>query len=527
MLTFDELATLERSLRGTTVLSVYIDGEVRDPARRSAWRTPLKNELARIRKALRGATHTEREGYRHAVELLRGALRRGDVALGTPGWMGFVTPRRVHLAAPLPVRVPTDARWGEGIRIAPAIRALKEARPVIVAIVDSRSARVYRYVGASLEMSDHLHAVAHLEPPSHMGTAPRRGFHTGTRGRTGAEAAERGLRAGRERMMRELAERVTELAGGEGWVLVGGTPGAAREALAALPAQVVPRAEIVAELPIRSTEAEVARHAAGRASLLRRAEDLRLVREVVERAGAGGLGVLGLAGTRQALESGAAQRLYFTLRLLEDAAAEADVILRLALDHDVRLEEVSGDGAALLDAQGGGIGAALHYAMATPERAVPAGLIAARGRGVMPAARRRPLVRQEAAMPTGKKTAAGTTSRARRESGTPGGGQGRRDIVGESRVYPASAGRTPRGEAEVRTMAAWGQGARGAAGYEDSGGSELVLRGGELLGGLTAGPSGEPTMDIHGGDVPRGLRGRGAAKTAKRPAKKPLRGGKR
>jgi hypothetical protein len=46
-------------------------------------------------------------------------------------------------------------------------------------------------------------------------------------------------------------------------------------------------------------------------------------------------------------------------------------------------------------------------------------------------------------------------------------------------------------------MAAWGQGARGAAGYEDSGGSELVWHKGQLLGGLTAGPSGAPTIDIH------------------------------
>lgn len=136
-------------------------------------------------------------------------------------------------------------------------------------------------------------------------------------------------------------------------------------------------------------------------------------------------------------------------------------------------------------------------------------------------------------MPGRKKTTPRATAKARRESGAPGGGQGRRDVVGESRVYPVSGGPTPGGDAEVRTMAAWGQGKRGAAGYEDSGGSELVLRGGQLLGGLTAGPSGEPTMDIHGGDVPPAARGRRTAKAAKaakppkRGAKKPLRGKKR
>ncbi|MGH7446843.1 MAG: hypothetical protein ACREK1_01215 [Longimicrobiales bacterium] len=67
----------------------------------------------------------------------------------------------------------------------------------------------------------------------------------------------------------------------------------------------------------------------------------------------------------------------------------------------------------------------------------------------------------------------------RRESGLPGGGAGRKDEVGGSGVYPASAGKAPEG-AEIRTPAAWGQGDRGAAGYEDSGESELFFYEAEL-----------------------------------------------
>jgi hypothetical protein len=62
----------------------------------------------------------------------------------------------------------------------------------------------------------------------------------------------------------------------------------------------------------------------------------------------------------------------------------------------------------------------------------------------------------------------------RAESGLPGGGRGRRDEVGGSGVYPASAGKAP-DDAEIRTMAAWGQGERGTEGYEDSGQSELSI----------------------------------------------------
>ncbi len=89
-----------------------------------------------------------------------------------------------------------------------------------------------------------------------------------------------------------------------------------------------------------------------------------------------------------------------------------------------------------------------------------------------------------------------------RESGEPGGGQGRRDEVGDTGVYPMSAGIPEGMHLEIRTPAAWGQGERGAEGYNDTGGSELVMRDGQLLGGLTAGPAGEPTIDIHGGDRP-------------------------
>jgi hypothetical protein len=89
----------------------------------------------------------------------------------------------------------------------------------------------------------------------------------------------------------------------------------------------------------------------------------------------------------------------------------------------------------------------------------------------------------------------------RRESGEPGGGQGRRDDVGGSGVYSRSAENIP-DDAVIRTPQQWGQGERGAEGYEDSGGSELVWREGQLLGGLTSDASGRPTIDTHGGDRP-------------------------
>jgi len=61
-----------------------------------------------------------------------------------------------------------------------------------------------------------------------------------------------------------------------------------------------------------------------------------------------------------------------------------------------------------------------------------------------------------------------------RESGVPGGGAGRKDTVGRSGVYRVS-GPPPPGDAPIVGMSSWGQGPRGAAGFEDHGGSEIFL----------------------------------------------------
>lgn len=74
----------------------------------------------------------------------------------------------------------------------------------------------------------------------------------------------------------------------------------------------------------------------------------------------------------------------------------------------------------------------------------------------------------------GMPSTGGSQGSNQRNSGMPGGGQGRTDEVGGSGVYPAS-GPLPDENAPAQGMASWGQGERGAAGYEDHGNSELDL----------------------------------------------------
>jgi len=92
---------------------------------------------------------------------------------------------------------------------------------------------------------------------------------------------------------------------------------------------------------------------------------------------------------------------------------------------------------------------------------------------------------------------------ARRESGNPGGGAGRIDVPGRTGVYPVSGPEWPSGPAEFRGMASWGQGERGAAGYEDHGESERYLTPeGTLLGAGPVEPAAETEQAPASPDAP-------------------------
>lgn len=65
------------------------------------------------------------------------------------------------------------------------------------------------------------------------------------------------------------------------------------------------------------------------------------------------------------------------------------------------------------------------------------------------------------------------------DSGMPGGGAGRRDEVGKSGVYPVSDMKGASPDAVVHGERSFGQGERGAEGYNDSGSSEISYLGNE------------------------------------------------
>src|SRR5687768_579064 len=149
MLSPSKLNELAHELAGTRVLSVYLETKVTDPAMRNAWRPAL---AAAVRGA-RASVMDDRDlaEFERATAHLEDPQHMPGGAWAAPGWVAFVTAEGARYVADLPVTPPTLAAWRDGPIVAPYMRALKQHRPVIVAVVESGAARIYRYAWRKLE----------------------------------------------------------------------------------------------------------------------------------------------------------------------------------------------------------------------------------------------------------------------------------------------------------------------------------------------------------------------------------------
>jgi hypothetical protein len=368
MLTWQELVELERSLPQQKVLSVYLDGTVRDPAARAAWRRILRNGLTRTRDALRDAPHAEREAFDACVAQLEKAVGPDEVALGSPGWMGFFAAGAEPRVARLPVAVESQVAWGDGLRIAPALGASVAHAPAALALVDARVARIYRLGEEALELLETQRAEAHVGPAEHMGYPPRVGFHTGTRGTAATDEAQRELRAGTEAMLREVAHRLEGIAGRGGCILLGGIPETVAELERSLSERGRERAHRIAGVDVHATPAQLTAMAIAERHVAEQEGALQRVLAVLDRGAAGGKGALGLEATAEALAERAVERVLVTPRFITDHPAEMEAVLRESFAQAAGVELMTGAAAGRLDADGGGVAARLRF---VPARVQP------------------------------------------------------------------------------------------------------------------------------------------------------------
>lgn len=371
MLSHTELSKLEQSLRDRMVLSIYVNGEVADVAARAQWRTALRNELDAIESSLADATHAEREDFAATRKLALETADSFTPGEGAPGWVGFFNPGEVQHAGIVPVPVPTLATWTLGANVAPCIRVLKEARPVLVVVADSSQVRILRYVDRTITLEDTFDREPHVDQPYHMGRPAPQGFGSGTRGRPGADAAQREMRKATDLMLAEAATRIEALAGSDSWILLGGIPVVASALHGRLDKRLSPRASIVT-LDVHANDTTLAGLAREHATRLRAAQDMERIDAVVSATAEGGTGAVGLKDTHRALVNGQVRELYVTTDFVQKHSDEAVVAIRKAFDGGATVEHVAGDAAQRLDAEGG-IAARLRFTLSPNE---PAGAAA-------------------------------------------------------------------------------------------------------------------------------------------------------
>jgi len=366
MLTAPELQDLVRELEGVPVLTLYVDARVTDPAMRHAWRPAMSAALRAERERL--TDDVARAAFDRAARFVEDPMPPLDGAWGTPGWAAFVTADGPRYAAALPVRVPTLAAWRDGPLVSPYLRALKQHRPVIVAVASPRSVRLYRYaLNELVALPDVGLPGDDASSASAKSPSPRGSAYPAARGALDTEHAARRQRAEFQHLATTLAHRLGELAGHDGWILLGGTPMWARLAADALPAELAHRALVSPELDHGDSADAIIRLAKDAATTLRAAQSSAMLNRLLERAGAGGRASAGVPATQRALHARAVDQLLLSPTFVSEQATLAEDVVRAALAQSADVEVLSGDAATQLDDAAGGITARLRFALDGPD----------------------------------------------------------------------------------------------------------------------------------------------------------------
>ena len=368
MLTREGLRQLRDALRRRHVLSVYLDGRVSDPAKRRVWRAWLTSALTAARHGAEGSVG-EAAVFDACCNHLEARLQPIAGALGAQGFVAFISEEGVALAEDLPVPIPNMVQWSVGPWVSPYIHAQKELRPALLAIVGTNAIRIYRYALGSLVPLERLHAHTRIDEAAHMGSMPRPTFHTGTRGETAKDAAQRARNAGTRRMIHELNDRLAHHASSDEWILIGGTHGSAALAMTLLAEGLQQRATIVSRLNLTTPTSMLRRTAATAARKLRRVADDLIVQRSIEDSARHGLGAVGESSTQTALGLDAVQQLLFTSRYMSEHPQACERMTRRALDEGATIEHVAGAAEDHLD-QVGGVAAVLRFAVARPDEPV-------------------------------------------------------------------------------------------------------------------------------------------------------------
>jgi hypothetical protein len=362
MLDRSQLVDLYRSHRDEMVLSVYLDADQHDFAERARWKVALKNGVSGERRRASDPDELDR-ALSQLSEVLDNSDGRGF--LPGRGWVGFATAEERLYAGSVPVPMPDLVRWERGLRVAPYARALKQSRPVVAALVDSRHARVLRYRMGTMRERATLEADTYLGDLTDMNVAKRASTHSGVRGKTGHDAAQNFLEVERDRLLAQVADFVTREVGRDGLLVLGGAP----RAVDALRKELTLGDERIAKVSSLSfdlLDAQILQAVESASSELSLGDHQRLLDRLFEQAGAGGTACLGEEETVRALAERRVDTLVVSDGLREREPDRVDHFHGAAFEQDAAVVEVAHGPGEALEERGGGMGALLRYRIDGP-----------------------------------------------------------------------------------------------------------------------------------------------------------------
>jgi Bacterial archaeo-eukaryotic release factor family 10 len=238
-----EVIRFARLHRGVKTLTIYINGEGPSPAQRARWRVPLRTAVDSARAAVAAAPPAERALFEACVERLMDALPKARRMLGAPGWVGLASEHPDVYIESLTAPVATSVDWLCGARLAPYFTVAGDP-DALLAVVDREHARVYTLAASGLTPLEAIETRPHGDSATHMGTAPKPGFHTGTRGRTAHDASQRNDREAFQRHVSAVVGRLVALLDEEVPLVLGGASATVAHVAERLPAEFADRVVI-------------------------------------------------------------------------------------------------------------------------------------------------------------------------------------------------------------------------------------------------------------------------------------------
>lgn len=239
----------------------------------------------------------------------------------------------------------------------------RSARSFVIVVIDGRGAIVDRCEDGRLARLHTLDITPRHGDADHMGDAPVPHYHAGTRGTTASAAAQAARRAACQRLIRAALPLVASSAHGDEWILIGGRLDLVNALSQTVPAHVAARVILVRNLRRKLSAAEIVRRSVAAVEASQRATNAEAVQALLERTGAHTTGVVGIMATLDAIEHGAAEVVYVTDSFVAHHARDARQAIEGVGAQGGRVEYVDGEPGMHLDADAGGIGATLRFAL--------------------------------------------------------------------------------------------------------------------------------------------------------------------